>query len=70
MTAAYEAGVPSVVLVAEDSILTGTNRGGTNFRFSLAVRFQQFDHRLAHGFANVHVGLCVTAVVAAGTAPF
>ncbi len=31
-------------------------------RFSLAVRFQQLDHRRAHRFPNVHISLRVTAV--------
>ena len=34
-----------------------------------AIRFQQFDHGLAHGFANVHVGLCISTVVTVGGAP-
>ena len=54
--------------------ITPTNRAKDRLRafcrFSLAVRFQQFDHGLAHGFADVHVGLCIAAVVAAGAAAF
>ena len=64
VTAANEAGVPPAILVAEGSFLTGTNPDGTSSRFSLAVRFQQFGHGPAHGFANIHVGLRIAAVVA------
>ena len=48
---------------------------GVLFRFRLGALaitadVEQFYHRVAHGFANIHVGFCVAAVVTVGGAAF
>ena len=70
MTTGHEACVPPAILIPEGSFLTRTKPDGTSSRFSVDDRFQKFDHGPAHGFDRVHAGLCISVVMAAGTASY